>query len=306
MSLFRQGYALVVGISDYAYVSGLPATIIQDAQNISSLLRDPAYCAYPEAQVRILLDGQATMTGFRAALQWLAAECQAEDTAVLYFSGHGGRPENGDLSDNYLILQDTNSDNLAETAVSGTEFTHWLRQIRANRLLVLFDCCHAGGVGQVSKDRLAPKIALKSGLDESLYDRLGQGRGRAIIASSRSDELSYVLSGMTNSLFTHYLLDGLRGQAPTRGDGLLRLFDLFDYLSQKVNQRHPAQHPILKAELEDNFPIALYVGGKRVGTKTAVTSPCTNPTCKIRCISPWNRLKKQCWFASLPVTNGLC
>jgi hypothetical protein len=277
MSLFSRGYALIVGISDYAYVSGLPTTIIQDAQNVSSLLRDPAYCAYPETQVRILLDGQATTAGFRAALQWLAAECQAEDTAVLYFSGHGGRPENGDLSDNYLILQDTNPANLAETAVSGTEFTHLLQQIRANRLLVLFDCCHAGGVGQVSKDRLAPKIALKSGLDESLYDRLGQGRGRAIIASSRSDELSYVLPGMANSLFTHYLLDGLRGQAPTRGDGLLRLFDLFDYLSQNVNQCHPAQHPILKAELEDNFPIALYVGGKRVGTETAVTSPLHEP-----------------------------
>jgi hypothetical protein len=277
MSLFSKGYALIVGISDYAYVSSLPATIIQDAENVSSLLRDPAYCAYPESQVRILLDGQATMAGFRAALQWLAARCQAKDTAVIYFSGHGGRLENGDLSDNYLILQDTNPANLAETAVSGTEFTRWLQQIRANRLLVLFDCCHAGGVGQVSKDGLAPKTPLKSGLDENLYERLGQGRGRAIIASSRSDELSYVLPGMANSLFTHYFLDGLRGQAPTRGDGLLRLFDLFDYLSQNVNQRHPRQHPILKAELEDNFPIALYVGGKRIAAETVADLSAAEP-----------------------------
>jgi hypothetical protein len=158
MSLFKQGYALVVGISDYTYVSRLPVTIIQDAEKVDTLLKDPAHCAYPESQVRTLFNEQATAAGFRSAIHWLVERCQAEDTAVIYFSGHGGRLENDNLSDNYLILQDTNPADLAETAVSGTELTRWLQQIRANRLLVLFDCCHAGGVGQVSKDGLAPKF----------------------------------------------------------------------------------------------------------------------------------------------------
>jgi len=42
--------------------------------------------------------------------------------------------------------------------------------------------------------------------------------GWAIIASSRSGELSYVLPGMANSLFTHNLPDGLRGQPLAYGD----------------------------------------------------------------------------------------
>ena len=44
--------------------------------------------------------------------------------------------------------------------------------------------------------------------------------------------------------------------------GVIRILDLFSYLQPKVTQDFPNQHPILKAEIEENFPIALYLGGK--------------------------------------------
>jgi hypothetical protein len=55
----------------------------------------------------------------------------------------------------------------------------------------------------------------------------------------------------------------LQGKAFTRGDGLIRVFDVFDYVSEKVPTRRP-QHPIFKAEIESNFPIALYQGRQKV------------------------------------------
>jgi hypothetical protein len=64
-----------------------------------------------------------------------------------------------------------------------------------------------------------------------------------------------------NSLFTQHLLAGLRGGAPGPG-GVIRIFDLFDYLQPRVTGDHGDQHPIFKAELEENFPVALYLGGK--------------------------------------------
>jgi len=54
------------------------------------------------------------------------------------------------------------------------------------------------------------------------------------MASSRSDEVSLVLAGMDNSLFTYYLLEALQGKAYTRDDGLIRVFDVFDYISEAV------------------------------------------------------------------------
>jgi len=71
---------------------------------------------------------------------------------------------------------------------------------------------------------------------------------------------------MENSLFTHYLLEALRGKAETKGDNLIRVFNVFDYISENVPKKEDHQHPIFKAsDLENNFPIALYLGGKQVG-----------------------------------------
>ena len=82
-----------------------------------------------------------------------------------------------------------------------------------------------------------------------------------ILASSRSTESSYVLPNAANSLFTQHLLTGLQGGAIGPG-GVIRIFDLFDYVQPKVTAAQPNQHPIFKCEVEENFPIALYLGGK--------------------------------------------
>jgi len=73
--------------------------------------------------------------------------------------------------------------------------------------------------------------------------------------------LSWVMPGATNSLFTQHLLAGLRGGAPGPG-GVIRIFDLFHYLQPRVTADQPSQHPIFKAEVEENLPVALYLGGK--------------------------------------------
>jgi hypothetical protein len=132
-----------------------------------------------------------------------------------------------------------------------------LRVIPARKVVVVFDCCHAGGIGQ-PKEATASEL---KALPESYYEVLKSGRGRVILASSRSTESSYVLPGAANSLFTQHLLAGLRGGAPGPG-GVIRIFDLFHYLQPRVTADQPNQHPIFKAEVEENFPVTLYLGGK--------------------------------------------
>ncbi|MCL2931457.1 MAG: hypothetical protein MGG11_03925 [Trichodesmium sp. MAG_R03] len=123
----------------------------------------------------------------------------------------------------------------------------------------MFDCCHAGGIG-LPKDSTTP--TLKTGFSESYYDTLRQEQGRAILASSRSSKSSYVLPSSTNSLFTKHLLEGLQGGIFSN-NGLIRTFDLFEYLQPKITAEEPRQHPIFKANLEENFPIALYLSGQK-------------------------------------------
>ena len=262
MISFDKGYALVVGIANYPKVNKLPSTVLKDAKDIKAILTNPYLCGYPSDQVKLLIDNRAVAEEIRNNLRWLADEVGPNDTAIFFFSGHGGRIDGGPMAGNYLLPFDVNSQDLQGSAIGSEEFTALLREIKAERLLVLFDCCYSGGTGE-TKSPVDDLPAFKAGLDEKYYERLGKGKGRVIIASSRSDEVSLVLPEMQNSLFTHYLLKALSGEAKTQGDGLVRIFDVFDFVSDKVKEHQVQQHPVCKAEIETNFPLSLYLGGQK-------------------------------------------
>lgn len=260
MAAMSHSHALVIGIANYEFVRKLPLTVLKDAEDICNLLTDPQYCGYPKDKVILLLDGKATKAAIREALTQLAQRSNQDSTIFVYVSSHGGRLESSTYASEYLLPVDTlptSEQSLAQTAISGLEFTEALRAFRARKVVVVFDCCHAGGIGQ-PKNGTAPTL---KALPESYYDNLKAGWGRVILASSRSTESSYVLPGAPNSLFTSHLLAGLRGGAPGPG-GVIRIFDLFHYLQPKVTHDHANQHPVFKAEVEDNFPIALHLAGK--------------------------------------------
>ncbi len=264
----ENAYALVVGIANYQNINSLPNTVLRDARDIHSLLIDPAHCGYLDRNVTLLLDNEATITALRNGLARLATQSNENSTIFFYLSSHGGRIDTGPYAGEYLLPVDTkymSDESLAQTAISGAEFSEALGKISARKIVVVFDCCHSGGFVQI-KD--ATSANLKMGLPDSYYDLLKTGRGRVIIASSRSTEFSYVLPGASNSLFTQHFLAALRGGALGSG-GLIRVFDIFDYLQPRVTAGQAQQHPLFKAELEENFPIALYQGGKAPTTSIA-------------------------------------
>lgn len=247
---FAQGHALLVGIAGYQNVSGLPAVVRNDATDLQHLLTNAARCGYPAGQVNLLLDQAVSLVNLRKALDDLAHTATAADTVVFFFSGHGVRHSDEAA---YLLPYDCRLENLPETALSSAELTGRLNSIRAGRLLVLLDCCHSGGIGDPKGGAI---IGIKQGWSDDAYALLAQGRGRALIASSRPEELSWVLPGMQNSLFTHHLLEAFRGEGQTSGDGYVRVFDLFRHVAERIGQR-ATQHPIFKASaLELDFPVA--------------------------------------------------
>jgi hypothetical protein len=258
---FTKGHALIIGIANYPHVSKLPETVLKDAQDVADLLRSESYCGYVPTHIKLLCDAQATVDSIRQGLSHLAQATGPHDTAIIFFSGHGGRVESGPDTGTYLLPFDCDPTRLRETAISSEQLTTKLASIQAQRLVVLLDACHAGGVGELKA--LDPVHAMKAGFDEKTYSALAQGIGRVVMASSRANEPSRILNGMSNSLFTDSLLEALRGAAPTHGDGFVRVFDVFHYVSDEVPTKAP-QHPIFKAQdLENNFPLALHLGGKQ-------------------------------------------
>ncbi|MDX9954917.1 MAG: caspase family protein, partial [Anaerolineae bacterium] len=249
---FDQGYALIIGAG-----ADLPTTV-DDAQGVAAILTDAGRCAYPPGQVQCLTGPAATREAVLTALDTLAQQADADSTIVVYFSGHGYTISTS-LDDLYFLMPygyDVN--HLKTTAIKGAEFAAKLRAIPAKKLLVLLDCCHAGGVGEAK----APGInALgKSPLPPEALVLLQEGGGRVLIASSREDEVSY--AGKPYSAFTLALIEALAGVGVAKKDGFVRVADLALHAREVVPGRTKGkQHPILHFEHADNYVIAYYAGG---------------------------------------------
>lgn len=270
---FPNAHALVIGIAGYTHARPLPAT--RDAADIATLLVDPAFCGYAPEHVTLLEEDQATGAAIRAVLAELAGRADAESTVFLFFSGHGGRVVGGPRRGEYVIPVDgevATDEALAATCISGAELSAALDAIPARKVLVVFDCCHAAGIG-AAKDvgpradfedpgEAGPGGGLAAGLSEGYIDALAAGRGRVIYASSREDQYAYVLPGDTYGLFTKHLLAGLRGGVPS-DDGFVRVWGLFQFARNGVLAERRGQNPVFKGVVEDDFPVARFRGGAK-------------------------------------------
>ncbi len=247
----RHYHALLIGVG-----SDLPNTVT-DAQGLADLLTDPERCAYPLDQVTQLTESHADRASILAGLDALAQQTTTDSTVIVYFSGHGYQVAStlGNLY--FLIPHGYDTNKLAETCIRGDEFTAKLAAIPAKKLLLLLDCCHAGGVGE-SKD---PSYTIaKSPLPPEALALLSQGTGKVLIASSTADERSY--AGKPYSAFTLALIEALCGEGASKKDGFVRVADLALHTREKVPQRtNGKQHPILHFEHADNFVVAYYAGG---------------------------------------------
>lgn len=247
---FSSGYALLVGVG-----GDLPVTS-RDAEDLAALLRDPARAGYPEDQVDVLTGPQATREGILAALDRLAQRTLGDPdaTAIVYYSGHGGRfGPSAEMARYSLLPHGWDEARRDETGVSGEELTERIRAVPAKRLLVLLDCCHAAGLPR-PKDGASLASFAKAGLPE--IDGLRSGAGQIVLTSCRGDEKSYIRQGASNSVFTACLLEALQGSAPSYL-GFAWALDVVSHVLREVPGQAPApQHPVLAwADRTESFTL---------------------------------------------------
>jgi len=252
-------HALVVGVSAYDRIDVLPA--VQDAPDVAAVLGDPALCAYPRERVELLVDAAARRDAILRGLDKLTAAAGPDASVFIYFSGHGGRISDDPGSDCYLMPVEAtwrSAADLERTAIAGRELSDRLLGIGAARITMVLDCCRAAGLARPGPT--PPPSPLDGQLTSRDVAPLARGRGRVVLAASRADAVAYAAAGARNSPFTANLLAGLRGKANGTG-GVIRICDLFDYVQQQMKAAKPPQIPVFKAELEENFPVALHEGG---------------------------------------------
>lgn len=226
-------FALVIGNTEYTDpgLSQLTAPG-KDAEDFARVLKNQEICAFDS--VNVLLNQPSYIVG--EAIDEFFDQKKNDDLLILYFSGHGVRDEQGAL---YLAVKNTNRARLRATAIRSDFIHDVMDQSRSKRQVLILDCCNSGAFAQGTKAATGVSIGTASAFKA--------GYGRIILTASDSTQFAWegdkVIGETDNSLFTHFLVKGLEGEADLNSDGCVTVDELYDYAYEKVKFATPKQTP---------------------------------------------------------------
>jgi hypothetical protein len=281
--LFTHGYALLIAVNDNLIPNYALPAVARDAAALRDVLVNPERCAYSPENVRVIQGPEASRAGIRDGIAWLKRKLSTDGrentTALFYYTGHGAFDRQ---NQNYYLLPYDLRQPLADSLMGAEDVAAEIETVRPQRMLVILDCCHAGGMGIKGEDLLE-----ESGLDKTAAPPLArnvvtlmQGQGRAVLSSSSATESSYVRADRSMSIFTYHLVEALSGHAQTAGATEVLVSDVMGYVSRAVPRSarqsyDVAQTPVYQMNGE-NFPVALLMGGAGTVKGQALPDPISN------------------------------
>lgn len=146
------------------------------------------------------------------------------DLVVVSISSHGFE-ENGIP---YAMPADGLRDFLADSAISLKSVEHQLARSKAGKRLLLVDACRE----KVSSDGKGGDQPMSTRFREAL----AAAEGQAVLASCDVGQLSFEENTFGHGVFTHFLLEGIRGNALSNSKGFITLGSVSDYIAQSVNE----------------------------------------------------------------------
>jgi uncharacterized caspase-like protein len=233
----RNLWALIVGISDYQYGVREPSWNLKfahaDANALYAHLTDPRCGGYPPHQIRMLLNEQATYAGIRDGLYTFLRQAAHDDFVIVFFACHGG-PDRTHSDDLYVFPYDTDPKRIAATAIEMEHVRDALsaRKLSAERVILLADTCHAGGLNRAG----SRSVDAADAMNRFVQDMAKSRPGMATLTAAEQGEVAWEGPewGGGHGVFTHYLLEGLKGGAARPEDGIVTVGALFDYVRAKV------------------------------------------------------------------------
>ncbi|NNK62833.1 MAG: caspase family protein [Gemmatimonadetes bacterium] len=249
-------WAVVVGVGDYRSddipdLDFAPA----DARAVKEFLESDA--AGPFDEVLYLENEQATGAAMREALFVFLQQADWDDLVVIYYAGHGA-PDPGRPDNLYLLPTDAELGALAATGFPMWDVkTALRRQIAAERVLVIADACHSAGAADgdlVAGDGGNPIAGGLQGLFTPSR--------RLMMTAADTNEFSLEDERWGgHGVFTHFLLEGLRGEGDLDQNGIVTFTELFDHVSNNVRTATNGRQNPQRSGLGD-IPLAVVDGAR--------------------------------------------
>lgn len=174
--------------------------------------------------IELLADADATREKIVDALGNLA-HADKDDLVIIGFSGHG-------TDDHRLVPVDADAHDLPGTCISLDDLATYLDAVPSQQLVVVLDCCFAGGFGGARV--FAPTAARTPIEDRQTVERLVRGNGRVVLTASGKGEPALETQRFGHGLFTYHLLEALQGAGELATSDPIPLFTLLGYVTTHV------------------------------------------------------------------------
>lgn len=246
---------LFIGIDHYAspLISDLSCAV-QDAKALYGLFAD----TLGSDGAALLTDSGANRAGILRGIASLNAG--PDDVVIISFSGHGS-------DSHHLITHDADPLLLDTTAIHLDDLTALFASIKARNVLLLLDCCFAGGAG--ARVFHAPIASRAASSAEAALNSIA-GAGRLIFTAAAADQEAIEDRRRGHGLFSFHLLEGLRGAPELISGGLIGVLPLVAFVTRSViasaSQIRHKQEPALRGTVEGDFRFPPLVPGTIFGT----------------------------------------
>lgn len=142
---------------------------------------------------QLLVDELATYEKVTQAVLGTLADANANDVIIITFAGHGS-------PDGSLVVYDTDSTNLSNTAISMAVLADAFKATKARVVLCILDCCFSGQApARVLEIAARPRSAFAL---NGIY-----GEGRILLAACATNESAWEQPGTGHGLLTHAVIE---------------------------------------------------------------------------------------------------
>jgi uncharacterized protein YjbI with pentapeptide repeats len=262
-STFNEGgkiKALIISVSNYDNLPNLDFCK-KDGEETYTILKEKLGFDIPDERkitdnrVEYLKMHDAIINFFRYA------NTNADDTLLFYYSGHGVPDNNFNM---FLAPSEIDPDVPSLRGFPFDLLTNSMNLSTCKRVVTILDCCHSGEL-RLGKDtgteEDAVNVAAKAIDNKSKI--LKQGEGKCILAASLGAQRAYDLREEGLSIFTYYLLEGLKGnEKSVNNDGNVTVSSLGNFVYDRIvnlpEEKRPKQKPLIKVEGGGDILLGLY------------------------------------------------
>ena len=205
----REYYALIVGVEKFANLT-FPEEYWIDETAIAMYDLLVNSSNWREENIKMLLNENATKNNIHDAIvNWLDEKEDENDVVLIFYTDHGWKTR---LSERkyghaFVFTYNVTEENRIEDKITDKEFDTWVDQLESKHIVIILETCYSGRM-----------FALRQ-------------HGRVLLTAGGK----YFFCGVDDSdhlkegIFTHYIMEGLKGVADLNNDGWVTAEETFRY-----------------------------------------------------------------------------